>query len=129
MRWFQSLCNLVRNERGVAALEFAFVVPMLLSLTLGGMQYGLLLFVQSSMYNAARDGSRTYITGQTTAAAATIAKGELPTWVQNAGSLSVIVKDLGSMVATTISVSSASAAIVTMVPMPGNISATVYMAK
>ena len=39
------------------------------------------------------------------------------------------VQDLGATVATTISVSSAAAAIVSMVPMPGQISATVYMAK
>ena len=129
MRRRLSLRKFVRDQRAVAALEFAFVVPLLLSLTIGGMQYGLLLFVQSSMYNAARDGTRTYITGSTTAAAVSIAKGELPSWVQSAGSLSVNVQDLGTTVSTTISVSSASAAIVRMVPMPGNISATVYMAK
>lgn len=130
MRWrILSMRDLARDRRGVAAIEFAFILPLLASLTLGGMQYGLLLFVQSNMYNAARDGTRSYITGSTTAAAASVAKGELPNWVQNASSLSVNVQDLGATVSTTITVSSAAAAIVSMVPMPARVSATVYMAK
>lgn len=45
-------------RRGQALVEFAFVVTVLLMLTMGLMQYGLLFNTSSSLTNIAREGAR-----------------------------------------------------------------------
>ena len=47
-----------RCRRGVAAVEFAFVVPLLLLLLVGIWELGRIIHVQIIMNNAARDGAR-----------------------------------------------------------------------
>src|SRR5436305_1382844 len=47
-----------RRRRGVAAVEFAFVVPLLLLLLLGIWELGRIINVQITLNNAARDGAR-----------------------------------------------------------------------
>lgn len=70
-----------RDERGVAAVEFAFVVPVLALLLTGIIQLGALLFVQSNMGDVARDTARRLAIGEITAAAApSYAEGQLVNW-------------------------------------------------
>ena len=47
-----------QRRRGVAALEFAAVLPLLLLLLLGIWELGRIIHVQISLNNAARDGAR-----------------------------------------------------------------------
>jgi Flp pilus assembly protein TadG len=47
-----------RRRRGVAAVEFAFVVPILLLLLVGIWELGRIIHVQIIVNNAARDGAR-----------------------------------------------------------------------
>jgi len=49
----------LRDERGAAAVEFALVLPLLLLLIFGLMEFGRLYNVQISLSNAAREGART----------------------------------------------------------------------
>jgi Flp pilus assembly protein TadG len=46
------------RRRGVAAVEFAFIVPLLLLLLVGIWELGRIIHVQIIMNNAARDGAR-----------------------------------------------------------------------
>ncbi|ALE05130.1 hypothetical protein AL755_05930 [Arthrobacter sp. ERGS1:01] len=46
------------SERGAAAVEFAFIVPVLLLLVMGIMNFGYLFNQQISASNAAREGAR-----------------------------------------------------------------------
>ena len=46
------------GERGAAAVEFAFVLPVLLLLVLGLIEFSLLFNAQISVTNAAREGAR-----------------------------------------------------------------------
>ncbi|WP_153392491.1 TadE/TadG family type IV pilus assembly protein [Ornithinicoccus halotolerans] len=46
------------QERGAAAVEFALVVLMLLTLVFGGLEFGRLWMMQSSLSQAARDAAR-----------------------------------------------------------------------
>ena len=46
------------RDRGAAAVEFAIVLPVLISLILGIIAFGHAFFVQAALANAARDGVR-----------------------------------------------------------------------
>lgn len=46
------------SDRGAAALEFALVVPVLLALVLGIIEFGRAYNIQTTLSNAARDGVR-----------------------------------------------------------------------
>ncbi|WP_104524022.1 TadE/TadG family type IV pilus assembly protein [Blastococcus atacamensis] len=52
--WFR-----LRDERGASAVEFAFVVPLLLLLVLGIAEFGRAFQVQGTISAAAREGVRT----------------------------------------------------------------------
>lgn len=55
----------VREERGQALVEFAVVLPVLVLLLLGLMEFGRILHALLTVQNAAREGARLGITGAT----------------------------------------------------------------
>ncbi len=59
-----------RDEAGVAAVEFAFVMPVLVLMLTGIIQFGMLMFAQNQMTNVARETSRRIAVGELTTAAA-----------------------------------------------------------
>ncbi len=70
-----------RDERGVAAVEFAFVIPVLAVILTGITQLGALLFLQSNMGDVARDTARRLAVRELTAAnAPSYAEGRLVNW-------------------------------------------------
>ena len=56
-----------RDCRGGPAIEFAFIVPVLIILLAGIIQFGYALFIQNNMTNAAREGARSLAVGAVTA--------------------------------------------------------------
>ncbi len=54
--------NMIRrftaDQNGGPAIEFAFIIPILLVLLMGIIQFGYAFYVQSSITNAAREGAR-----------------------------------------------------------------------
>lgn len=50
--------NLLRDEKGVSAVEFALVGPVFLALLLGVIQCSLLVFTQASLHYAVQKGVR-----------------------------------------------------------------------
>lgn len=70
-----------RDERGVAAVEFAFVIPILAVILTGITQLGALLFLQSNMGDIARDTARRLAVSEITAAdAPSYAAARLVNW-------------------------------------------------
>lgn len=60
-------CTRPRNiRRGNAVLDAALVLPVLLSLTFGSIEYGYFFFVKHSLQGAAREGCRAAIVPSTT---------------------------------------------------------------
>jgi Flp pilus assembly protein TadG len=51
----------LRSERGAAAVEFAIVLPVLMAILFGVIEYGRVFFIQNSITNAARVGARTMV--------------------------------------------------------------------
>ena len=66
-----------RHERGAAAVEFALVMPILLMLVLGIIDFGYLINRSSMVTNAARDGAREASLNGTTATIQAAAQGSL----------------------------------------------------
>ena len=56
--------RLLRSERGSSAVEFAFVIPVLIAILGGIIQFGAVFFLESNMVNVARDAARRVATGQ-----------------------------------------------------------------
>jgi len=50
MRW--------RDEHGVAAVEFALLLPIILLILVGTIEFGLMMFTQEVLTNASREGAR-----------------------------------------------------------------------
>ncbi len=70
-----------RDERGVAAIEFAFILPVLVLMLTGMINLGALLFLQSNMGDVARDTARRLAVRELTAAnAPSYAEGRLVNW-------------------------------------------------
>ena len=70
-----------RDGRGAAAVEMAFVIPVLVLFLTGIVQLGWLLFLQNNMGDVARDTARRLAVGYLTAAdAPSYAQGQLINW-------------------------------------------------
>jgi Flp pilus assembly protein TadG len=48
----------IKEKKGIAALEFAIVLPVLVSLIFGSIEFSLLLYNQQVITNASREGAR-----------------------------------------------------------------------
>ncbi len=67
-----------RRERGAAAVEFALVAPVLITLVLGIMEYGRMYNTQTLLSAASREAVRTTALQGTASAARTAAKNAAP---------------------------------------------------
>jgi Flp pilus assembly protein TadG len=64
----EKVCRLCRiKRRGVAAVEFAFVAPVLILLVFGMIEFGRAVMVQQIITNASREGARLAVLDGTTA--------------------------------------------------------------
>ncbi|WP_210480637.1 TadE/TadG family type IV pilus assembly protein [Naasia sp. SYSU D00948] len=66
------------DDRGAAAIEFALVLPLLLLLILGILEFGRIYNIQISLSNAAREGARTMAIENDAAAARSAAAAAAP---------------------------------------------------
>ena len=124
--------RLVRDIRGAVAVEFALILPVLITILFGIIQFGLVMFTQQMMVYAAREAARSYAVGTSTAAQAqTLAEGLLPATSTNY-TVTVTEPDIGAGetdVTVLISTPMADAAIINVLGsvMSGNIQAQIVM--
>ena len=71
-----------KNRRGVAAVEFAVVLPVFLLLVFGMIEYGRMIMVQQIITNASREGARVAILDGMTNADVT---STIDTYLNNSG--------------------------------------------
>jgi Flp pilus assembly protein TadG len=68
-----------QSRRGVTIVESAFMIPILMLLIFGAIEFGSILHMRHTMLHAAREAARTLaIEGGTVTAAETVAKDLLP---------------------------------------------------
>jgi Flp pilus assembly protein TadG len=84
-RWI-SMKNNINDQKGTAAVEFAIILPLLVLLLFGTVEFGLLLFNQQVITNASREGARAGIVSQTPR----VTDGEINTIVGNYCSTNLI---------------------------------------
>jgi Flp pilus assembly pilin Flp len=72
----------LRDERGVSAVEFALIAPLLITLLLGVIQYGSIFLVQMRMNDTARDTARRLAVGDlgSESDGETFARAQLSDW-------------------------------------------------
>jgi Flp pilus assembly protein TadG len=86
MTWLKKLSPVKRrattDDRGAAAVEFALVLPLLVGVLFGIIQFGALFFLHNNMVNAAREAARKMAVGEATtnAQAQTVATTYLASW-------------------------------------------------
>jgi Flp pilus assembly protein TadG len=66
------------RDRGAAVLEFVLVVPIVLTLLVGLIDFGRAYSMQVQMHGAAREGARTLSLGRSTSEAAAAARAAAP---------------------------------------------------
>ena len=69
----------LQDQRGAAAVEFAFIVPLLVLLVLGIAEFGRAFQVQGTLSAAAREGARVMALQNDPAAARTAVRDAAPT--------------------------------------------------
>ena len=98
------------DQRGVAALEFAFILPFFLLMVTGIIQFGAVYFLQNNMASVAQDTARRVAVGElTTTTGKSYAEGKLINW---GVSYTVNVTEPGSDVVVDISAPMSEAALI-----------------
>ena len=104
----------VKDRRGAAAVELAIVLPVLLLILLGVIQFGNIMYTQHMMVYAAREVARGYAMGETTVAEAKARALELLS-TGNTSEFKVVITETGAVpsdVTVTIDLPMAEAAII-----------------
>ena len=128
----KGLRALWRDRDGAAAVEFAFILPILLLLFSGIVQFGSVMFLENHMTNVARETSRRVAVGELAQAdAVSSAQQALVNWGVNY-EVSVATVDMGGGnqdIAVAISLPMADAALMDLLGVfqSGNLIATVTM--
>jgi Flp pilus assembly protein TadG len=127
--------NLRHRRRGMALVEAALVLPLLVLIVFGGLEYGMLFFKAQLLNNAARHGARKAILADATSGEVYGAVNELMTAGGVSGHTTAITPGVdaatGATVTVTVSIATASLRIphISILPMPQHLQASVSMAK
>nr|WP_274603710.1 TadE family protein [Polymorphobacter multimanifer] len=119
---------LSRDRRGVSAVEFAMVLPLMMLFLTGTIQYGFMMFTYNSMLTAARAGARfAALGGANNAAVTTMVQGLLPGWVAP-GDIEVTSSVVnGNQVRVNVTIPASASTVLRFGPMPETLRADVVM--
>lgn len=118
--------RIAADRRGGSAFEFALLLPLMMMLAFGTIQYSLLFYTYIAMTGASNYASSTVARGdRSVASAEAIARTMLPSWVP-AGDYTVTITDAapGGIVTSQITVNGAKAAVIPYLPVPASMTAS-----
>jgi Flp pilus assembly protein TadG len=64
------ITRLLGDRRGVAAIEFGFVAPVLFSMLLGGLEFGRMFYIRQGLEGVVETAARYYVSNPTAASSA-----------------------------------------------------------
>ena len=85
----RKLLTTLNNEKGASAVEFALILPILMLLILGIIQFGFIFFHYISITHAAREGARWAALGEDNASVRAKVKNSAPGLVLNDSDISI----------------------------------------
>ena len=85
MGFLGKLSNGHRDTEGAAAVEFALVLPLLMLLVLGGLDWGYYFFIKQVSTNAAREGARAGSLELDATVSASMARSTVGNYLSGAG--------------------------------------------
>lgn len=121
--------RLWRNADGNAAIELALVLPMLVTLLVGILDYGQIHFTRLTMTNAAREGARVGVT-MPEADAQSAAVATASAYLANAGISAVVTATSPSQASPTVTVTvtiDPYVPLIGLVPTPGQLTVSASM--
>jgi Flp pilus assembly protein TadG len=80
----------IQSERGAAAAEFALLLPVILTILLGTMEFGMIMYGREVVTNASREGARAGIIMRTPAVTAGEITTVANTYVTGSGVLGTV---------------------------------------
>jgi len=104
MKWLRNRSGDRSEDRGAAAVEFALVLPVLILLVLGMMEFSRVYNAQISLTNAAREGARSMAIHHDPALARSAASAAAPSVVPAVSSANVTVSPTTCAVGTAVTV-------------------------
>lgn len=118
-----------RHEEGTAAIEFGLILPLLLVVLVGIIDYGQIHFTRLTMTNAAREGARVGVT-MPEAEAQPAAVAAASSYLASAGitaSVSATTPSLGNPTVTVTVTIDPFQPLIGLVPTPGSLSVSASM--
>ena len=78
----------VTDQKGATAVEFAFVMPVIITIVFGCIEFGLIFLSYNSAGHASWDTTRQLATGKISIAQVdTTARNQLPSWVRSGATI------------------------------------------
>ncbi|MBM3928036.1 MAG: pilus assembly protein [Sphingomonadales bacterium] len=119
----RGLCRLLRDQRGVALVEMAFALPILVLLLFAIVAYGSWIALANVVQQSANEGARAAIAGLTSSERATLAQQTAAATLARsygipANRVAVAVADDGSSVAVTVAYDASGNALLSMPLIP-----------
>jgi Flp pilus assembly protein TadG len=74
-----------KNAEGVSAVEFGIILPLLMTVLMGIIEYGFVFYIDLNLTNAVREGARIGVTKSTADLAQSFAKAATEDYLENAG--------------------------------------------
>lgn len=122
------LARLRRARQGAAAAEFALILPVMLMVVAGALQYGVMAMTYNAMLNGARSGARALSLGDAAATdVRTAVRDWMPAWVP-AADVTVTSEAVGAnQVRVNVSVPGTSSTVFRLLPLPATLDVSVQM--
>lgn len=77
-----------RARGGTSAVEFAIILPVFLTIMMGIIEFGLIIYTFNAEENAARDAARRWASNRITSSSVqSVVTSDLPAWVANAATV------------------------------------------
>lgn len=120
--------RLRRDRSAAAAAEMALLLPVMIGMLFTVVELGFAGVAYNSMMSSARTGAREMTFGANAASAQSTVRSQLPGWVRSSATI-VATENQAGMARVQITVPATQAALVGVIPFPGNLTVDITMPR